>query len=78
MNSVDHEYIMKPSLYGTEATVTTTSRFFFQVPFQRHRNVAGLTIRADNLDIVTLSAQFADACGAAPLVVQILETSADA
>ena len=42
------------------------------------RNVTGLTISAANLDIITLSAQFADACDVAQLVVQITETSDDA
>ena len=78
MNSVEHEHIIKPSLSGSDATVTTTTRFVFQVPFHRHRNVAGLTISAANLDIVTLSAQFADACDVALLVVQIPEANDDA
>ena len=46
--------------------------------FHRHRNDAGLTLSAANLALVTLGAQFADACDMAPLVVQILETSDDA
>ena len=63
---------------GSDASATSISRFLFQVPFQRHRKVAGLTISAANLDTVTLSAHFADACDVAPLVVQITETKDEA
>ena len=64
----EHEHIIEPSLPGSDATVTTTSWFFFQVAFQRHRSVAGLTISSANFYVVTMSAQFADVCDLAPQV----------
>ena len=68
MNLVEREHIIMPSLSGSDATVTITSRFFLPSAIQRHRNVTGLTISAANLDILTLSVQFADACDVAQLV----------
>ena len=76
MNSVEHALHMSPSLSGSNATVTSTSRALFKC----HSNgITRLwpTISAANLYIFTLSARFADACDIAQLVVQITETVDD-
>ena len=49
----------------------------FHVPFQWHHHDLGLTSSAAKLDIIMLSAQFADGCNIAQLDVQITATSDD-
>ena len=76
MNSAGHKHIIRPSLSGSDATVTSPSRSP-QSAIPMASQIAGLAIDAADLDVITLSAQFDEACNVAQLVVQITETSDD-